>query len=444
MSNFFLSPQASSNNSLRELIKKIRTTNNLTQAAFGKLFEPSVTQSTIARWEKGVQTPDRIHFPKIASLLDISFEELLKIVEEPLLYTDNFSLDVENKTLTHNKRHLAMLKKGAKAWNKWREKNPHIIPQLSGINIYYNKLDNYNLSDANFAGLTSVLVSFKRANLCRANLEKANIKECSLLEADLTEANLRKINIIDSELNQAIFIKSNLSEASIIYSKLVQVNFEEAEISKVEFNHLDLSKAILKKAEIIDSKLTEVDLTEANLNEAFLNKTTLRNCYVYGATFLQTSFDDIDNQGIYISPEKNKGLSIENLLLSQCTYLQRYNRSEIKKFIKKFALEEEIIKLGSILVDKYGEYDNINNYYIYNNFNCANSHLPYINILRHNNYFKIDFSPNYSNRNYSSVEKVGNRTILQIIDGIIESNFKLEDVEYLRQIVGLNQEIQKN
>ncbi|MGL5835834.1 MAG: helix-turn-helix domain-containing protein, partial [Waterburya sp.] len=65
MSNFFLSPQTSSNKSLGELIKKIRTTNNLTQTDFGKQFEPSVTQSTVARWENGIQTPDRTHFPKI-------------------------------------------------------------------------------------------------------------------------------------------------------------------------------------------------------------------------------------------------------------------------------------------------------------------------------------------------------------------------------------------
>ncbi|WP_019504708.1 pentapeptide repeat-containing protein [Pleurocapsa sp. PCC 7319] len=447
MSNFFSSPQTSSNKSLGELIKKIRTTNNLTQTAFGKLFEPSVTQSTVARWEKGIQTPDRIHFPKIASLLNISFEKLLELVEEPVFNTDNFYPDIENKTLTHNKRHLAMFKKGVRAWNNWREKNLHIIPQLSGIHIClgkYSKLDGYNLNDANLAGFRGTAVSLDKASLRRANLEKACFSECSFEGADLTEANLKKIDISSCSLNRAILRKANLSEASIKYSTLIKGDLEESEIEKAEFINLDLSRAILKKSKIRDTKLINVNLTEANLNETFIDKTTIRKCSVYGASFLQANFNDIDNQEVYISPSESKGLSINNLALSQCIYMQRYNRSEIKKFIEQFNLEEEIIKLGSILSDKYGEYSQTENFYIFNNRNYYNDvNSLYIDIRRHNNYFQIDFYPNYSNANFLS-GKDKHRRILQIIDDTIESNFEFKDVEYLRELVEVHQEIQNN
>ncbi|NJO99065.1 MAG: helix-turn-helix transcriptional regulator [Pleurocapsa sp. CRU_1_2] len=101
--------ETSSNNLLGELIKKIRSINNLTQGKFGKIFEPSVTQSTVARWEKGEQNPDRIHFPKIASLLNLSFEEFIEFIEQPISKIED--LNIENKTLTYNERHLSMLKK---------------------------------------------------------------------------------------------------------------------------------------------------------------------------------------------------------------------------------------------------------------------------------------------------------------------------------------------
>lgn len=445
VSSFFLSHRASKNKSLGELIKKIRTTNNLTQAAFGKLFEPSVTQSTIARWEKGVQTPDKIHFPKIASLLNISFEELLKIVEEPLFNEDDFYSGIENKTMTHNKRHLAMLKKGVTAWNKWREKNPHVIPQLSGIDIClgkYSGLDGYNLNDANLAGFKGKVVSFDRASLRRANLEKASFNECGFEGTDLTEANLKKIDINSCSLNRAILRRANLSEASIRYSTAIKADLEESEIAEAEFISLDMSRAIFKKSKISHTKLININLNEANFNEAFINKTTIKECSIYGASFLQTNFNDVDNQGAYVSPSKCQGLSINSLALSQFIYMQRYNRSEIKKFVEQLNLEEEIIELGSILAEKYGEYSHTENFYIFNNRMELNDiNLPYIDIRKHNNYFQIDFHPNYSIENLLS-KKDKHRRILQIIDDTIESNFEIEDVEYIRQLVELNQDVQ--
>ena len=447
MSNFFLSHPASSNKSLGELIKKIRTTNNLTQAAFGKLFEPSVSQSTIARWEKGIQTPDRIHFPKIASLLSISFEELLEIVEEPLLGTDDLDIEIENKTLNHNKRHLAMLKKGVRAWNKWREKNPHIIPQLSGINIYlgkYSNLDGYNFNDANLAGFKGTVVSFDRASLRRANLEKANLEECGFEQADLTEANLKQIDINSCSLNRAILRKANLSEASIRYSTLIQADLEESEIDRAKLVDLNLSKAILKKVKISDTKLININFTEANFNEASLDKTTLHECSIYGASFLSTNLNDLETEGIYVSSEGNKGLTVDDLTLSPFIYLQRYNRSEIERFIDKFYLEEKIIELGSILCDKYGNYSHVKNFCIFNNTGHTDSHPPYIEVRRNNDSFYIELRPDYSDINLVFAGKARPRTILQIFNNVIESNFTVGDVDYLQKEVLFNQEIQNN
>ena len=447
MSNFFLSDQNSPGKSLGELIKKIRKTNNLTQAAFGQLFEPSVTQSTVARWEKGTQTPDKIHFPKIASLLSISYDELLEITEEPLFCVDDFDIEIENKTLNHNKRHLAMLKKGARAWNRWREKNPHIIPQLSGIDIYlgkYSNLDGYNLNDANLAGFEGTVVSFDRASLRRANLEKADLRECSLKETDLTEANLKKIVITDSNLNRAVLRKANLSEASIRHSTMIQADLEESEIDKAKLVCVNLSRSILKKIKISNAKLIDTDLREANLNEASLNKITIQECSVYGASFLSTNLNDIESEGIYVSSEGNKGLTINDLTLSPFIYLQRYNRSEIKRFIDKFYLEEEIIELGNILCDKYGNYSPTHNFHIFNNVNHINSSPPFVNARKENDYLFIEFRPDYSDTKLVLAGKATAKTILQIVDGVIESNFEYDDVAHLRKVVAFNKEMQNN
>ena len=91
---------------LAGLIARIRSTNELTQISFGQLFQPPVTQSTIARWESGEQKPDRIHFPKIAYFLDLTLDELQQLLENTSL--DVESQQIEKKTFTPNKNHLKL------------------------------------------------------------------------------------------------------------------------------------------------------------------------------------------------------------------------------------------------------------------------------------------------------------------------------------------------
>ena len=57
-----------------------------------------------------------------------------------------------------NQEHLAILKQGVKAWNKWRKENPEIVPDLTGAN-----LTRANLTEADLA----------EANLTRANIDFA-------------------------------------------------------------------------------------------------------------------------------------------------------------------------------------------------------------------------------------------------------------------------------
>jgi len=59
-----------------------------------------------------------------------------------------------------NKAHLKILRKGVAAWNTWREKNPHIIPDLSG---------------ADLSGMDLRGINFSKANLRRVNLRGANL-----------------------------------------------------------------------------------------------------------------------------------------------------------------------------------------------------------------------------------------------------------------------------
>ena len=48
-----------------------------------------------------------------------------------------------------NDEHLKILKQGTVVWNKWRESNPEIIPELEKVNIRRADLSYADLSKAN-------------------------------------------------------------------------------------------------------------------------------------------------------------------------------------------------------------------------------------------------------------------------------------------------------
>ena len=440
MTSFYASTQSSSDKFLAELIKRIRNTNNLTQADFGKLFQPPVTQSTVARWEKGEQIPDGRYFPKIASLLDITVEKLLKLLENPL--TDVNSIRIENKTLIPNKRHLAILKKGRRSWNKWREKNLDIIPQLSGIDLLSEELtdlEGYNLDYANLAGVSGIVISFRHTSLFRANLEKANFKESGFEEANLTEANLKGIVIIDTTFKRANLQEANLQEAQISFSDFTEAKLEGADLQKANLLESYFSKAILKKARLINATLNNLDFREANLNEASLEKAAITDCNVYGVAFLSTDLSEVKLKNVYILPKNRKGLPINNLATAQITYLHRYNFSVIQQFWEIRNLEKEMIALAHNLVDKYGNYFYQDGKRFYLNIDADPSSQtgPLYQIYKVDDILSVTTLPDIKQTKFQLSDDKNYATILHIEKGIIESCFDYIDLENLRTIFQL-------
>ena len=76
-----------------------------------------------------------------------------------------------------NEEHLAILRQGVEVWNKWREGNPYIRPDLSNATL------------PSFLG---------GANLVEADLSEANLRGSYLVEAALMGADLARANLITS------------------------------------------------------------------------------------------------------------------------------------------------------------------------------------------------------------------------------------------------------
>ena len=98
-----------------------------------------------------------------------------------------------------NPKHVKIVKQGAEAIDKWREKNPGVRLDLNRANLVEANLDGANLAGANLAG----------ANLCGANLVMA-----ILVEANLGKANLDGANLDGAACARTSFDDVNLSAAN--------------------------------------------------------------------------------------------------------------------------------------------------------------------------------------------------------------------------------------
>ena len=158
-----------------------------------------------------------------------------------------------------NKKHLAQLRQGNVAWNRWRDENWEIQPDLSGA----------HLSGAHLSG----------AHLSGAHLSGANLSEAYLSEANLSGANLLQTNLSRAHLCEADLHRANLSEANLFQTHLSRANLSETNLLRADLLQTDLSEANLSGANLLGANLLGAHLSGANLS---------------GATFGLTILGDVD------------------------------------------------------------------------------------------------------------------------------------------------------
>jgi len=149
-----------------------------------------------------------------------------------------------------NPGHVDILKRSVESWNKWREENPELLPDLSGADLFEADLP--------------------RANLRRANLSHSVLQGAVLRDTDLTEANLENADLSGTW-------SANQKWAGDPIERL-------AWPSGAELQNADLRRAVLRGAD-----LKGVDLIAANLSGADLRKAVLN-----GALLQETIFGDTD------------------------------------------------------------------------------------------------------------------------------------------------------
>ncbi len=162
---------------------------------------------------------------------------------ERLLPNDENSRSQQER-FTGNKDHLRILLQEVKAWNKWREENPKVQPDLGGANLAEENLEEARLWGANL----------ERVVFCQSNLRGAQFFQATLMEAKFIGVNLESADFTSANLEGALFGQTNLQGAG----------FHRANLKGVEILRANLRGTRLRSAVVDGYTLIE----ECNLDRA--------------------------------------------------------------------------------------------------------------------------------------------------------------------------------
>ena len=210
-------------------------------------------------------------------------DEAMKGVNEGMKEVDMNKAVNDNKKQHYNNQeifrgdesHLAIIRKGAGEWSKWRNENPGVKPDLRGAMLSDIKFSGTDLSRVNFAGANLKEANLEKSDLSNANLQGANLKEALLKGADLSGvnfagANLKEVNLTGFDLKHLVFDGADMKEINLTGSdlkgaSLKGTNLKEAVLDGVDFKHADMR----------GTDFSQAKWQGADFSGAFYNTTTL-------------------------------------------------------------------------------------------------------------------------------------------------------------------------
>lgn len=181
-----------------------------------------------------------------------------------------------------NHKHVEILSKGVAVWNRWRNQDIDIKPNLSGANLFQANLANVNLRQTDMRKTDLRQAGLNEANLYKADLRNANLRGASIISSNLRGANLSGAHLICADLSRSDLEGADLMGARLDGSDLYDANLEKANLSNANLPRIHLLSANLKNANLRGCNLLSAVLVIANLAGADLSMANLTGAKLYG------------------------------------------------------------------------------------------------------------------------------------------------------------------
>lgn len=146
---------------------------------------------------------------------------------------------------------VKILKQGVKAWNKWRQENPEILPDLTAIEMLQSNLGGINFDAADLTDAKLGGSYLGGANLINAALSFADLSGTVFDAAELVHANLSDSNLSGASLNG-----TNLHVANLRRAVLRDVSVSHTFFRDVEFQGTDLTHSKMRFSTLVECDLS--------------------------------------------------------------------------------------------------------------------------------------------------------------------------------------------
>ena len=168
-----------------------------------------------------------------------------------------------------DQEHAKILARGAVAWNAWRQDNPGIHPDLSGVDLSEEDASGFNFSEtnlreadlyqANLEGTNLKLADLRGADLSAARLIGADLYKCDFTGAFLTASDLSgayagSADFCDADLRGAAFVGANLTEAEFGGANLMYARFRDADLTRCDLTGSDLRHTDFSGAQLVEMR----------------------------------------------------------------------------------------------------------------------------------------------------------------------------------------------
>jgi uncharacterized protein YjbI with pentapeptide repeats len=151
-----------------------------------------------------------------------------------------------------NPKHVKKFREGVKPWNRWREQNPTVIPDLSGVDL----------------GGPDVRTDLSNANLSKVDLSRAGLSFVNLTDTDLSRANLNGTSLIDS-----LFIGTQLEFANLAHAHLGGARFHNVDLRGANLAHTTLDYTSFKDTDLAGTDFTGAQMHHTDFADVDLSKT---------------------------------------------------------------------------------------------------------------------------------------------------------------------------
>lgn len=205
-----------------------------------------------------------------------------------------------------NEEHFKILKQGVKTWNRWREENPNIGPDLA-------EADLENLFKDEVAA--SIKPGKERTMFFESKGYGADLSRINLASASLWGARLQFVNLSGADLTEADLTRANLRYSNLSKTKLNRTRLYEA----------DLYMANLDRATLFNTNLLRASLVSANLENA-----KIENCWIHGTSIWGVKLNEKTYQRDLIIFDPNDSsaptIKVDDIEVAQFIYLLLDNR----------------------------------------------------------------------------------------------------------------------